>query len=301
MKNKKGFTLIELLAVIVVLAIIMVIATMQINKTIKKARKDAFDLAFENLRREIKQRIVTGDEYLCYDGADTLKGFGDYTSNNELFGNYHFGICGSRNENYTASETSNGVKVSGNEDYTASKTSNGVKVSGYMGEYGNKYCQDIYDISDDYHMWVSYQLFSGEVSLQLSTTNNSKFKGVGYKQDVVDTISKKDKAATSTLDNKNFKIEYRISTGVLAGVPISMKNPNNCELNTWGHYSGDGSYQCNYQWDADGAIDNIKDDLSDAGEPGPGNTRIIEAADACEILTRDANWKAVTYAKKQKK
>ena len=45
MKNKKGFTLIELLAVIVILAIIMVIATMQVNKTIKKARKDSFELA----------------------------------------------------------------------------------------------------------------------------------------------------------------------------------------------------------------------------------------------------------------
>ncbi len=56
MKNKKGFTLIELLAVIVILAIIMVIATMQVNKTIKKARKDSFELAYKNLKKEIKQR-----------------------------------------------------------------------------------------------------------------------------------------------------------------------------------------------------------------------------------------------------
>ena len=63
--NKKGFTLIELLAVIVILAIIMVIATMQVNKTIKKARQDSFELAYKNLKKEIKQRIVTGEEYLC--------------------------------------------------------------------------------------------------------------------------------------------------------------------------------------------------------------------------------------------
>ena len=56
--NRKGFTLIELLAVIVVLAIIMVIATIQINKTIKKSRENAFDLAFENLKKEIKQRKI---------------------------------------------------------------------------------------------------------------------------------------------------------------------------------------------------------------------------------------------------
>ena len=73
MKNKKGFTLIELLAVIVILAIIMVIATMQVNKTIKKARKDSFELAYKNLKKEIKQRIVTGEEYLCYDSVRGVK------------------------------------------------------------------------------------------------------------------------------------------------------------------------------------------------------------------------------------
>ena len=62
MKNKKGFTLIELLAVIVILAIIMVIATMQVNKTIKKARQDSFALSFKSLKKQIQQRIVTGEE-----------------------------------------------------------------------------------------------------------------------------------------------------------------------------------------------------------------------------------------------
>lgn len=44
MKNKKGFTLIELLAVIVVLAIIIIIATMNVNKQIKKSRKNANEI-----------------------------------------------------------------------------------------------------------------------------------------------------------------------------------------------------------------------------------------------------------------
>lgn len=54
-RSRKGFTLIELLAVIVVLAIIMVIATTTVNRTIKKARTDAFisniDMASKNAKR----------------------------------------------------------------------------------------------------------------------------------------------------------------------------------------------------------------------------------------------------------
>lgn len=84
MKNKKGFTLIELLAVIVILAIIMVIATMQVNKTIKKARQDSFELAYKNLKKEIKQRIVTGEEYLCY---DSVRGNKRIVNMHDFFGN----------------------------------------------------------------------------------------------------------------------------------------------------------------------------------------------------------------------
>ena len=195
MKNKKGFTLIELLAVIVILAIIMVIATMQINKIIKKTREDAFDLAFTNLKREIKQRIVTGDEYLCYDGDRSV---GNDVKNNVFFGNYFFGICGSINPK-TRTETINGEQ----------KT---VYLIGRMRFAGTKYCQDIYDISDDYHMWVQYDPESGDVGLQLSTTTNSKFKGVKYKQGKVDNIGgNKDMNDNPTLKNEDFTITYRIN------------------------------------------------------------------------------------------
>ena len=66
MKDKKGFTLIELLAVIVILAIIMVIATMQVNKTIKKSRENSFKISYESLKRQVKQKIVTGEDYLWF-------------------------------------------------------------------------------------------------------------------------------------------------------------------------------------------------------------------------------------------
>lgn len=52
-QSKSGFILIELLVVIVILAIIMVIATMQVNKTIKKSRQDAYELTAKELIKQI--------------------------------------------------------------------------------------------------------------------------------------------------------------------------------------------------------------------------------------------------------
>lgn len=280
MKNKKGFTLIELLAVIVILAIIMVIATMQINKTIKKAREDAFDLAFKNLKREIKQRIVTGDEYLCYDGD--RKAESDISRNDQFFGNNFFGICGIVNPKPTK------VTINGEQKE--------VFLTGEMRYAGAKYCQDIYDISDDYHMWVQYAPNSGVVSLHLSTTTNSKFKGVDYINGEVDKIGKnEDMTDNPTLKNENFKITYRISEQQLAGVHIKMRDEDKgfCELNQWNRYAvteGRNSYQCQYQWNSD-KIDSIINKLQTAGEAKNNKERIIKASVACKILTDEKNWK----------
>lgn len=183
MKNKKGFTLIELLAVIVILAIIMVIATMQVNKTIKKARKDSFELAYKNLKKEIKQRIVTGEEYLCY---DSVRGSEKIVNMHDFFANNFAAICGTGTEDNIRSkkEIINGKEIN-------------VYVTGTISDYGVSACQDIYDISDDYRMWVSYQAHSGNVSLLLNTTDG-KFKGVHYIQDVVENIGKTQMAKSST-------------------------------------------------------------------------------------------------------
>ena len=170
MKNKKGFTLIELLAVIVILAIIMVIATMQVNKTIKKARQDSFALSFKSLKKQIQQRIVTGEEYLCY---DSVRGNGKISNMHDFFGNNFPSICGTGTKDQIRSkkEIINGEEK---EFY----------VTGTISDYGVRACQDIYDISDDYRMWVSYQAANGDVSLLLNTTDG-KFKGTPYIQGVV--------------------------------------------------------------------------------------------------------------------
>lgn len=74
--NKKGFTLIELLAVIVVLAIIMVIATQQVNKTIKKSRRNAFISSYKMILKDVKFKIASeelGEESVktCDDSSET--------------------------------------------------------------------------------------------------------------------------------------------------------------------------------------------------------------------------------------
>ena len=275
MKNKKGFTLIELLAVIVILAIIMVIATMQVNKTIKKARQDSFELAYKNLKKEIKQRIATGEEYLCY---DSVRGNKRIVNMHDFFGNNFAAICGSGIDENARSKKE---IVNGKEK--------GVYVTGTLLDYGVSACQDIYDISDDYRMWVSYQAQSGNVGLMLNT-KEGKFKGVHYIQDVVENIGKTEMAKSSTLGlGKDLEIEYK--NGKLAGTSISMVEPKYCVYDTkWNHFNNTNwktsSYECMYRWNKS-KIGNIKDKLQKAADKNKGKVTIGEA---CEILTNSDNW-----------
>lgn len=273
MKNKKGFTLIELLAVIVILAIIMVIATMQVNKIIKKAREDSFELAYKNLKKEIKQRIVTGEEYLCY---DSVRGSEKIVNMHDFFGNNFAAICGSGIDENARSkkEIVNGKEID-------------VYVTGTLLDYGVSACQDIYDISDDYRMWVSYQAQSGSVSLLLNT-KEGKFKGVNYIQGTVENIGKTKMAKSSTL-GKKLEVEYK--NGVLAGNSISMINSKDCVYGAkCNHFNNTdwrtSSYECMYRWNKS-KIGNIKDKLQKAADKNSGKVTIGEA---CEILTNSDNW-----------
>lgn len=274
MKNKKGFTLIELLAVIVILAIIMVIATMQVNKTIKKARQDSFALSFKSLKKQIQQRIVTGEEYLCY---DSVRGNEKIVNMHDFFGNNFASICGTGTEQNIRSKKE---IINGEEKK--------VYVTGTISDFGVSACQDIYDISDDYRMWVSYQAHSGNVGLVLSS-KEGKFKGVHYLQGEVENIGKTKMVKSSTLLNKNLEIEYK--NGKLAGSSISMIDSNDCVYDAkWNHFNNTNyrtsSYECMYRWDKN-KIDNIKNKLQQAADKNNGKVTIGEA---CEILTNSDNW-----------
>ena len=276
MKNKKGFTLIELLAVIVILAIIMVIATMQVNKTIKKARQDSFALSFKSLKKQIQQRIVTGEEYLCY---DSVRGNGKISNMHDFFGNNFPSICGTGTKDQIRSkkEIINGEEK---EFY----------VTGTISDYGVRACQDIYDISDDYRMWVSYQAANGDVSLLLNTTDG-KFKGTPYIQGVVENIGGTEMVESSTLLKKDLEIKYK--NGKLAGSSISMIDSNDCVYDAkWNHFNNTNwrtsSYECYYRWNKS-KIDNIKDKLQKAADKNK-NKGNVTIGEACKILTNPDNW-----------
>lgn len=273
MKDKKGFTLIELLAVIVVLAIIMVIATMQVNKTIKKSRQDAFNLSYESLKKEIKQRIVSGDEYLCY---DAIRDNTDLINMTDFFANNFFSICGNGIDNGVRIKKEN---INGEEK--------GVYVTGPITDYGVSACQNIYDISDDYRLWVSYRAESGDVGILLST-KEGKFKGLGYKQGLVENVGKISTKTSSTL-GKNLEIEYK--NNKLANVSISMINSNDCTYDEmWNHFDNTNyrtsSYECMYRWNKN-KVDNIKNTLQKAAD---NNNGMVTLKQACDALTNASNW-----------
>ena len=282
MKNKKGFTLIELLAVIVILAIIMVIATMQVNKTIKKARKDAFELSYKNLKKEIKQRIVTGEEYLCY---DSVRGNNNIVNMHDFFANNFASICGTGTEQEVRSKKE---IINGEEK--------NVFVTGTISDFGVSACQDIYDISDDYRMWVSYQAHSGNVGLLLST-KEGKFKGVHYLQGKVEDIGKTKMAKSSTL-GEGLEIEYK--NGKLAGTSISMVEPTDCVYNIkWNNFNNTkwqtSSYECMYRWDKKYTINGEEKTAAEyikiqLGEEANKNNGKVTIEKACNILTDPDNW-----------
>ena len=268
MKNKKGFTLIELLAVIVILAIIMVIATMQVNKTIKKARQDSFALSFKSLKKQIQQRIVTGEEYLCY---DFVRAHTDIIKMHDFFANQFDFICGTGTEDVIRKKN---VEIKG-------KLIENVDVTGTISDYGVSACQNIYDISDDYRMWVYYQASSGNVFLLLNTTDG-KFKGTPYIQGVVENIGGTKMAKSSTLLDNKLKIVYKDDE--LAGK--SIETNGTCEYDPKNNHFGKNSYECFYQWNKS-KIPNIKNQLKQEADNNNGE---VTMGKACEILTNSDNW-----------
>ena len=297
MKNKKGFTLIELLAVIVILAIIMVIATMQVNKTIKKARQDSFELALKSLKKQVEQKMVTGEEYLCYDSQNYAKK--QTVSNKEgdmqdLFGNNYFAICGSGKNSMGLSYKS----VTGKENpYEPGKP---LWLTGPLTDFGVNACQDIYDISNDYRMWVSYQLGGGTIAVRLQPATESKFKGAGSIQTHIKTDINPNATTTSFL-NKNLEVKYDVNTSKLAGISIEQPDGAECKYNySYKRFAVTNgwnflSYQCDYQWPSD-KISAIKDRLDRLAKPANGK---IKMKDACKVLTDPAYFPANMEIKKQ--
>ena len=322
MKNKKGFTLIELLAVIVILAIIMVIATMQVNKTIKKARQDSLKISAKSLKKQVEQKMAMGEDYLCYNCPNCGPGkkkddmYGDL---HDLFANNFFSICG------------NGVSEDSEEPLLTSprtyrphdceyqddpklcnpfETDDPIYLSGALNNYGTHTCQELYDISDDYRMWVSEQVGGENISIILQPSGNSKFGGSKY---VGESIHKDkiDKYHSTPFLDQGLKIKYEQKTDkkdntqwFLAGMSIAITDNDACKYEyQWNHFANYGrwntnSYQCLYQWN-NNKIAKIEKDLKGKGTyVSEGNYYLITMKDACKALTNDDNFEGMNIEKK---
>ena len=281
MKNKKGFTLIELLAVIVILAIIMVIATMQVNKTIKKARQDSFNISLKSLKKQVQQKMAMGEEYLCYnyDRKDTIMSNNDDIGNNDdLFAWRAFNLCG------------NGKYIEQNGER--------IFVTGFLHDYGSDACQNMYDISDDYRMWVYYKSNSGEVRVRLQAGKDGKFSGADIVEMNAENIEQNNYSKSKTLE-KNLKLSYdgkKLSKHLIKE-PIGAKdkckkennnidNPNSKDFTyKYAGYDDDYSYQCLFKWDNP---DNVITKLNSVAKNNE-----VTIKQACEAFTDSANWNKI--------
>lgn len=309
MKNKKGFTLIELLAVIVILAIIMVIATMQVNKTIKKARQDSLKISAKSLKKQVEQKMAMGEDYLCYNCPNCGKKEKDmYGDLHDLFANNFFAICG------------NGIEEGGEGLDAAARTykkgnpfenDEPIYLAGALNNYGTHACQDIYDISEDYRMWVNEQVGGEWISISLQPSGNSKFGDSKYVAEKIHKDPTNKYHSTPFLD-KGLKVKYQQSSRgnkdiygetpwLLAGMSIARIEGDDCKYEyQWNHFSNYGrwntnSYQCLYQWD-ENTTRTIEKDLKDKATEDGDN--LITMKDACKILARQENFDNVSIEKK---
>ena len=291
MKDKKGFTLIELLAVIVILAIIMVIATMQVNKTIKKSRENSFKISYESLKRQVKQKIVTGEDYLCFNSQHYNSDEEMFQDMNVFFGNNFSAICGSGDLNEMKSKTLENYKDANNKL---------INLTDVLTDFGTSSCQSLYNISNDYVMSVGYQPYNGDIVLNLGP-DDGKFNGVNAISTVIENVGSSKMYKSKMLDN-NYKISYDSENGILANVKIeqqSAKDKNDKDVCVYNasnrRYENVGdwtyiSYQCNYNWNSK-QIENIKNSLSTKTTKDGKDSKIF-IKDACDILTNKDNWSA---------
>ena len=71
----------------------MVIATMQVNKTIKKARQDSYEITAKELIKQIKDKIALGEEYRYFNGNGDSTVSEYIKSLTEFFGNNYKNLC----------------------------------------------------------------------------------------------------------------------------------------------------------------------------------------------------------------
>ena len=259
MKSKRGFTLIELLAVIVILAIIVVIATMQVNKTIKKSRQDAYELTAKELIKQIKSKIALGEEYRCFNGNEETDVTEYSESLTSVFNGNYRNIC------------NKDVYGNTNEGRACKR------------DFGTNTCQKLYNLSDDYRMMVYYQPCTDGVYMFLdASVNSSKLKGITktHNNTFIEKLGQTD--TTVGLYSNDYKVT--VTNEGIAYNNITKKN-SEC-TNT------DYSYECQLKLGGNKANQKLSMLKEYKNNAGTLNSKVIKhdnkyymgIKDACELL-----------------
>ena len=144
---------------------------MQVNKTIKKARQDSYEITAKELIKQIKDKIALGEEYRYFNGNGDSTVSEYSKSLTEFFDNNYKNLC---------NKEVNPISKKGLE---------------CKRDFGANTCQNLYNLSDDYRMMVYYQPCTDKVYMFLdASSGNSKLKGITKTHNVtfIERLGQKD-------------------------------------------------------------------------------------------------------------
>ncbi len=252
-KKNKGFTLIELLAVIALLAIVGIASYNIIRRTMKNAKIKAIQTTATTLEKQAKDKVTLKDEYLCYakDVDDT-------------FSSSTIAVCNTNINSCNGGKTYEGCKR----------------------YYGNKKCNSLYNLTDDYRMSVYYQPATNYIYMYFGIMSDGKLKE--YSE------VKSEKNYEDFIKKYNERKIAELSTRALSDTEDNIYN----EDITWdkdnGTLAGKKLEKYTYKYDSDstkirrGSTEEV-DDISNSLDKKTTNEK-IKVSDACNALYPNIDW-----------
>ena len=251
-KKNKGFTLIELLAVIALLAIVGITSYSIIRRTMMNAKLKAIQTTASTLEKQAKDKVTLKDEYLCYTkDADNT------------FSSSSIAVCNTNNNS----------------------CHNNTKYAGCKRYFGNKKCNSLYNLTDDYRMAVYYQPATSHIYMYFGIMWDGKLK------EYSEVKSKKN--YKEFIEKYNAREIAELSTRELSKTEDNIYN----EYISWdeekGLLAGKKLEEYTYKYDSDPkkirrgstlTVDEISDSL---GEP---TNKKVKVSDACNALYSNVDW-----------
>lgn len=251
-KKNKGFTLIELLAVIALLAIVGITSYSIIRRTMMNAKLKAIQTTATTLEKQAKDKVTLKEEYLCYTK--------DVDS---TFSSSSIAVCNTSN-------------TSCHKD---------TEYEGCKRYFGNKKCNSLYNLTDDYRMGVYYQpatshiymyfgiMWDGKLKEYSEVKSKQKYKDFIEKYNAREIAELSTRALSSTEDNiYNEYITWDNDKRLLAGKKLKE------------YTYKDNSDQKKIRRGSTRTVEEISDSL------GTPVNKKIKVSDACSALYSNVDW-----------